>query len=120
MQQQLETLYRSATVPIWWGPAVSCWAMFPDTAVRRDHHRVGCPVLRPGLQGREIVDRFVLQCCNRSRRSNSRQRYRAGAAGGPASTLVVRDLLRLACCWAMAMFSGTAVRRWHHLVNRSG
>ncbi|PCK16856.1 hypothetical protein CEY02_20200, partial [Bacillus pumilus] len=54
MQQQLETLYRSATVPIWWGPAVSCWAMFPDTAVRRDHHRVGCPVLRPGLQGREI------------------------------------------------------------------
>ncbi|WP_270673801.1 hypothetical protein, partial [Aeromonas sp. QDB41] len=36
----------------------------------------------------------------------------------PYLSAVVRDLIRLACCWTMAKSPGVAVRRGHHLVVR--
>ncbi|MBC8674321.1 hypothetical protein H2136_20480 [Aeromonas hydrophila] len=52
-----------------------CWTMAksPGGTADRGHHLVGDPVLRPGPEGRVIVGRSTLQCCNRSRRSVGRR-----------------------------------------------
>ncbi len=52
----------------------------PERDGRQGHHLVGDPVRRPGPEGRVIVGRSTLQCCNRSRRSVGRRQD--GMKGG--------------------------------------
>jgi hypothetical protein len=74
---------------------------------RQGHHLVGNRVRWPGPQERVIEGRSKLQCCNC---------WGTPLASSPSLSLVVRDLIRWACCWTMAKSPGGTADRGHHLV----
>ena len=69
-----------------------CWTMAksPGGTADRGHHLVGDPVLRPGPEGRVIVGRSTLQCCNRSRHPAGQQpqHFPGGARSDPVGVLL--------------------------------
>ena len=79
----------------------------PERDGRQGHHLVGDPVRRPGPEGRVIVGRSELQCCNRSRHPAGQQPQPllGGARSDPVGVLLGHGQVH-----------GRDGRQGHHLV----